>query len=176
MDSFQDQQLIEIIQEGMPLVARPYAAIGQQIGLSESEVIHRIQQLKATGKIKRFGIVVRHRKLGYRANAMVVWDIPDEQVAEMGQRFSQFNFVTLCYRRPRHLPDWRYNLFCMIHGHDRATVLTKLQYMIDTCGLEDIPHHILFSRRCFKQRGANYRRRPQPQAVPHYPTQWVVGA
>ena len=174
MDSFQDQQLIEIIQEGMPLVARPYAAIGQQIGLSESEVIHRIQQLKATGKIKRFGIVVRHRKLGYKANAMVVWDIPDEQVAEMGQRFSQFDFVTLCYRRPRHIPDWQYNRFCMIHGHDRATVLTKLQHMIDTCGLEDIPHHILFSRRCFKQRGANYRRRPQ--AVPHYPTQWVVGA
>ena len=151
-----DQLLIEAIQNGLPLVSRPYAAIGKRIGMSESEVLARLSRLLKTGAIKRFGVVVRHRKLGYCANAMVVWNIPDEQVTSLGQQLGQFDCVTLCYRRARHLPDWPYNLYCMIHGKDRNTVLDKLDGIIEQCDLTDIPHQVLFSRRCFKQRGAIY--------------------
>ena len=88
---------------------------------------------------------------------MVVWDVPDNEVAELGRCLSGFEFVTLCYRRPRHLPQWPYNLFCMIHGQDREEVMEKFRLIISSCGLEDTPKAVLFSRRRFKQRGAIYR-------------------
>ena len=152
----QQAALIEAIQEGLPLVPRPYAQIGARIGLSEQQVIRRLRGLLEQGVISRLGVVVRHRKLGYRANAMVVWDIADEQVAVVGQRLARFPFVTLCYRRPRRLPEWSYNLFSMIHGRDRTEVLAHVDELVNACGLHDIEHQALFSTRCFKQRGARY--------------------
>ena len=154
--SKQELLLIEAIQDGLPLVSHPYAEIGKRIGMSEVEVIQRLSQLLQTSVIKRLGIVVYHRKLGYRANAMVVWDIPDEQIDFVGQQISQFDFVTLCYQRARHLPEWPYNLFGMIHGKNRDIVLNKLDRLIAQCKLSEVPHQILFSRHCFKQRGAIY--------------------
>ncbi len=151
-----DQLLIKIIQNGLPLVSRPYAAIGEQIGLTETEVIAKLNSLIETGIIKRFGIVVYHRKLGYRANAMVVWDIPDVKVNLIGQRLGKFEFVTLCYLRSRHLPDWPYNLYCMIHGMDKEVVLQKIAKLTEQCELNQFPQQILFSKHCFKQRGAVY--------------------
>jgi len=161
-----DHLLIEAIQDGLPLVSRPYAAIGERIGMSEAEVINRLSYLQQTAVIKRLGVVVNHRKLGYRANAMVVWDVPDEQVASIGKQIGQFDFVTLCYRRARHLPEWSYNLFGMIHGKDRNMVLDKLDILIEQCKISHIPHLVLFSRRCFKQRGAIYTSRQPPVVYP----------
>jgi len=154
-----DWNIIEIIQSGIPLISKPYASIGAKIGLSESEVIQRITQLQDNGIIKRFGIVVRHRKLGYQANAMVVWNVPDNLVSTVGKQLKEFEFVTLCYRRPRKLPDWRYNLFCMIHGQDRQNVKEKIALIIEQCQFQHFEHEILFSRRCFKQCGAQYVQR-----------------
>lgn len=148
--------LIDAIQGGLPLVPRPYAEIGEQIGLSEREVITRIRGLLEQGVIKRLGVVVRHRKLGYTANAMVVWDVQDEKVGELGRCLGGFPFVTLCYRRPRHLPEWPYNLFTMIHGRDRTEVLLRVDELVQCCSLQSVPHQALFSPRCFKQRGARY--------------------
>ena len=151
-----ERKLIGVLQHGLSLVSRPYAAIAEQIGSTENEVIHYISLMQNRGDIKRFGVVVRHRPLGYKANAMVVWDIPDERVDELGQCFGQFEFVTLSYRRPRHLPDWPYNLFCMIHGKDRDDVLRNLALMAERCNVSHLRHEPLFSNRCFKQRGAIY--------------------
>lgn len=150
------QALITAIQAGLPLVSNPYAAIGAQVGLSEREVICRLQMLLDQGVIKRLGVVVRHRELGYDANAMVVWDIPDQRVQQLGACLGRFSFVTLCYRRPRRLPAWPYNLFTMIHGRDRGEVLARMEELVDRCVLHDIPHQALFSRQRFKQRGAHY--------------------
>ena len=156
--------LIAVIQEGLPLVPRPWAVIGARLGMSEDEVMRRVRSLQRDGTIKRLGVVVRHRRLGYRANAMVVWDLPDERVAEVGHCFGRFDFVTLCYRRPRRLPVWPYNLFTMIHGRDRAEVQARVGELIVACGLEEVPHAVLFSRRSFKQRGARYRFVDLPEA------------
>ncbi len=152
-----DRKVVAGIQSGLPLVSRPYAEIGKAIGMPESEVIERVAGLLKRGLIKRMGVIVRHHELGYRANAMVVWDIPDEKVSELGQCMGCFEFVTLCYRRPRRLPDWPYNLFTMIHGRNREEVLDKLAFLVRRCHLQDITHDILFSRRRFKQRGAVYQ-------------------
>lgn len=152
----QDKALVSAIQSGLPLCSRPYAEIGRHIGMSETEVMQRLQHLLDDDFIKRMGVVVRHHELGYRANAMVVWDVPDAQLSELGPCMGQFEFITLCYQRPRRLPDWRYNLFCMIHGRDRDEVLGCVDFVIERCALQDIEHEVLFSRRRFKQRGARY--------------------
>lgn len=151
-----DRRLIATVQDGLPLGERPFQVIGEAIGLSEDEVIAGLRRLIGDGTIKRFGIVVRHRELGYRANAMVVWDVPDEQVEGAGRRLAELPFITLCYRRPRRPPAWPYNLFCMIHGRERATVLTQIEAATRAAGLDARSRAVLFSRRCFKQRGARY--------------------
>ncbi len=157
-DSAFETALIEIISQGLPLVRQPYAAIAEKLGCSEDRVIDSIKRITMRGDIKRFGVIVRHRQLGYSANAMVVWDIPDERVAELGHCIGQYAFVTLCYQRPRRLPEWRYNLFSMIHGQDRDAVTRQVEFIAEQCDMNGIEHKILFSKRCFKQRGASYRR------------------
>jgi DNA-binding Lrp family transcriptional regulator len=151
------EDLIEAIQAGLPLVSRPYREIGARLGMSEQAVIGRLRGMIEAGIIKRLGVVVRHHELGYRANAMVVWDIPDERVDRIGRQLGDIDCVTLCYQRPRRLPDWPYNLFCMVHGQDRDEVLACIARLVDALGLGDIRHAVLFSGRRFKQRGARYR-------------------
>ncbi len=151
-----DLALMRSIENGLPLVKRPYAEVGARLGLSEAEVIRRIAGLQQQQLIKRFGIVVRHRELGYKANAMVVWDIPDEQVSGYGHCLGKFSHITLCYQRPRHLPQWPYNLFTMIHGRNKEEVLANVEAIANACGLSDTPREVLFSGRRFKQRGARY--------------------
>ena len=152
-----DSQLIEIFQQGLPVVSRPYALIGQQLNLSEDEVIARLTRLKKQGLVKRLGVVVNHRRMGYKANAMVVFDVPNHLADQIGGHISQFGFVNLCYQRPRHGEKWPYNLYCMIHGKNREKVLQQLDYLIESCGLAQFSREILFSRKCFKQRGAFYQ-------------------
>ena len=121
------------------------------------ELIQRLNKLKQQALIKRLGVIVTHRQLGYQANAMVVFDIPDKLVKQKGQQISQLTFINLCYLRPRQGAEWPYNLFCMIHGKSRELVRQQLQQLIDNCTLENYAHDILFSPRCFKQRGAIYK-------------------
>ena len=149
--------LIEALCVGLPLDPRPYKVLGARLGMAEGEVISLLESLIGRGIIRRFGVVVQHRRLGYTANAMVVWNIPDEMVDEIGKRMGEVDFVTLCYQRPRRLPDWPYNLFCMVHGSKRETVLKQVQSLADELGIGDISNEILFSSRQFKQRGARYQ-------------------
>lgn len=146
--------LIPLLQEGLPLTHAPYADIGSRIGLSGEAVREQIDSMLTAGIIKRFGVVVRHHELGYRANAMCVWDIGDGSVDELGRSMAEVPFVTLCYRRPRWMPNWPYNLFCMIHGKDRGTVLAQVEQLNDEFDLCRVAQDVLFSGRRFKQRGA----------------------
>ncbi len=151
-----DNRVIAAIQGGLPLTSRPWAEIGERLGMSEDAVLARVRALQAGGYIKRMGIVVRHHELGYTANAMVVWDVPDDRVDAVGDALGRQRCVTLCYRRPRR-PGWPYNLFSMIHGKDRERVLDYIDQMVEELDLQGIPREVLFSGRRFKQRGARYR-------------------
>ena len=151
-----DRELIKAVQHGLPLVSRPYQKIAETLGTTERDVVQRLQKLINNGAIKRFGVIVRHRELGYRANGMVVWDVPDHRIDELGTCIGRFACVTLSYHRPRRLPQWPYNLFTMVHGRNREEVMDKIDEIIDTCKLQDIDHKVLFSTRRFKQRGASY--------------------
>jgi DNA-binding Lrp family transcriptional regulator len=154
-----DLGLVSAIADGLPLVARPFQALGAGLGLSEAEVLERLAAMRESGIIRRFGIIVRHHELGFRANAMVVWDIPDQVVGQVGALLGAQPEVTLCYRRPRRLPDWPYNLFCMVHGRDRNQVTAAIGHMVGRLELWDFRHDVLFSLKRFKQTGARYGRR-----------------
>ncbi len=151
-----EQRLMAALEPGLPLVARPYAALADAAGITEAMALELIEAWLAEGIVKRFGVVVRHQELGYTANAMCVWDVPDNQVTALGRRLAAEPGVTLCYRRERALPDWPYNLYCMIHGRDRAEVLDRRVRLAAGIGLDALPHAVLFSRRRFKQCGARY--------------------
>ncbi len=114
-----ERRLRGLLEQGLPLVPRPWRTLAEQAGMAEDQVMACVRRWQADGMIKRLGLVVKHRRLGIQANAMVVWNVPDERVAEVGRRLAHETAVTLCYRRPRRLPDWPYNLFCMIHGARR---------------------------------------------------------
>jgi DNA-binding Lrp family transcriptional regulator len=157
-----DTALLDLIAGGLPLDSRPYAVVGARLGMTETEVMDRLGRLLADGTIRRLGVVVRHQELGYRANAMVVWALPEERVTGLGERIGGLPFVTLSYRRPQR-PGWPYNLFTMIHGRDRAAVLAQVDRIKELCGLNDVDSAVLFSGRRFKQRGARYGAAPAAQ-------------
>jgi DNA-binding Lrp family transcriptional regulator len=153
-----DRNLLAAIEDGLPLTERPYLDVAHRLRSCETEVIDRLARLSAEGVVSRFGCVVRHRRLGFAANAMAVWSIPDEAIAEVGATFAQHPRVTLCYRRPRRLPDWPFNLFCMVHASARAEALAILEELNRRVAAP-LAHAVLFSTRCFKQRGARFSAR-----------------
>ncbi|MGZ5249287.1 MAG: siroheme decarboxylase subunit beta [Caldimonas sp.] len=117
-----DRRLIAATQSGLPLVARPYEAIGAMLGVSSEQVTERFAELLASGLVRRIGAVPNHYRLGYSANGMTVWDVEDARVDELGERVGALPGVSHCYRRPRELPLWPYNLFAMLHGRSREEV------------------------------------------------------
>jgi siroheme decarboxylase len=147
-----ERSLAARLAAGLPLEPRPFAAFG----LPEEEVIARIARWLESGVARRVGAVVRHRPLGYQANAMVVWDVPDDEAAEAGRRLAADAAVTLCYRRARALPAWPYNLYCMLHGRERASVEREIERVCDAHAMRGNPRAVLFSQRCFSQRAARY--------------------
>ena len=148
-----DRALIVATQGGLPLVARPYQAIGERVGIPGDEVVRRLQALLDSGIIRRIGAVPNHYAIGWTANGMTVWDVADARVDELGARVGALDFVTHCYRRPRALPDWPYNLFAMVHGASRAEVADKAAIIATLLGAACRAHEILFSTRILKKSG-----------------------
>jgi DNA-binding Lrp family transcriptional regulator len=110
-----EKQLVQELQTEIPLVSRPFLALAQKLNLSEEEVLTKIKDLAVRGVIRRFGATVNHQQVGYVVNAMVVWQVPEEQIKEAGKILASFPEVTHCYARPAQ-PKWPYNLYTMIHG------------------------------------------------------------
>lgn len=150
-----DVALLGAIQDGLPLCETPFAHIGEQINMSETEVITRLEKLIDAGIIRRFGLVMQHHSLGFRSNAMVVFNIPDADVDNIAAQIIKHDFVTLCYCRHRN-PQWPYNLYCMIHGRERAVVETQIKTLKNEVKLMTFASKTLFSKRRFKQNGARF--------------------
>ncbi len=162
--SAKDRDLIAALEPGLKLVPRPYHALSELLGWTEGQVMSRLASLIETGIISRFGCILRHRKIGYTANAMAVWNVPNDQVDDVAARLAKLDAVTLCYRRTRRLPHWPYNLFAMIHGQEKAQVRREIGAAELSTGLHAFPGAVLFSKRCFKQSAARYFSRLQGAA------------
>lgn len=148
-----DRALIVATQGGLPLVSRPYEAVGQSLGIGGDEVIARLRALLASGIIRRIGAVPNHYAIGWTANGMTVWDVDDAQIDALGLQVGALECVTHCYRRPRALPDWPYNLFAMVHGSSREEVLDKAALIATLLGAAARTHDVLFSSRILKKTG-----------------------
>ena len=148
-----DRRIIRATQAGLPLVPRPYHAVAEQLDLSPDEVMARIEDMLEFGIIRRIGLVPNHYRLGYIANGMTVWDVPDERVDELGARIGGLDAVSHCYHRPRHLPDWPYNLFAMVHGRSREDVERQASGIAEILGECSRAHAILYSTRILKKTG-----------------------
>ena len=148
-----DRRIIVATQNGLPRARRPYHAIGERVGATAAEVMARLQRMLECGMIRRIGAVPNHYALGYRHNAMSVWNVPDERVRESGEQIGALEFVSHCYHRPRHLPEWPYNLFAMVHGRERAEVEAKVAEIARLLGNADQGHALLYSTRILKKTG-----------------------
>lgn len=148
-----DRALIVATQDGLPLVPRPYETIGAQIGISGGEVMCRLQAMLANGIIRRIGAVPNHYAIGWTANGMTVWDVANARIDELGALVGALDFVTHCYRRPRALPDWPYNLFAMVHGSSRQEVGEKALRIAELLGQACRASDILYSTRILKKTG-----------------------
>jgi DNA-binding Lrp family transcriptional regulator len=148
-----DRRLVLATQGGLPLVERPYHQLAEQIGIPPAEVMARLTRMLESGIIRRIGAVPNHYAIGYTANGMSVWDVPDEGIDELGARVGALDFVTHCYHRPRRLPAWPYNLFAMVHGASRAEVLAQVAEIARVIGADCRSHDVLFSTRILKKTG-----------------------
>jgi DNA-binding Lrp family transcriptional regulator len=148
-----DEAIVRATQAGLPLVAEPYRALAQQLGIRQAELLERLEAMLADGRIRRIGAVPNHYALGYTANAMSVWDVADDAVDSLGARVGALPCVSHCYRRPRRLPDWRYNLFAMVHGRSRAQTAAQLEEIRALLGPALAASDVLYSTRILKKTG-----------------------
>jgi len=148
-----DRRIIRETQAGLPLVPRPYHAIAEKLKLTPNELMARMADMLEFGVIRRIGVVPNHYKLGYVANGMTVWDVADEQVDQLGEQVGALASVSHCYRRPRHPPDWPYNLFAMVHGRTRDEVEREAVRIAAILGEHLRAHTILYSTRILKKTG-----------------------
>ncbi len=143
-------------QAGLPLVPRPYEAVGGTIGATGEEVMATLRAMLADGRVRRIGVVPNHYAIGYVANGMSVWDVDDAAVGELGPRVGALGFVSHCYRRPRRLPHWRYNLFAMVHGRRREEVEEGVAAIARLLGDACRAREVLYSRRILKKTGLRF--------------------
>ena len=148
-----DRRIVKATQEGLPLSAHPYHAVAASIGLAPEDLMTRMRRMLAKGIIRRIGAVPNHYRLGYTANGMSVWDVADDAVGAIGPEIGALDFVSHCYRRPRHPPLWPYNFFAMVHGRDRGEVEDKVNAIAARLGDRDRGHEVLYSTRILKKTG-----------------------
>ncbi len=148
-----DEAIVRATQAGLPLVPEPWRAVARAAGVSEDELLARVSAMLADGRMRRIGAVPNHYALGYTANAMTVWDVDDEAVDELGEQVGALAFVSHCYRRPRRLPAWPYNLFAMVHGRSRAETEVRMAEIRAVLGAALRASDVLYSSRILKKTG-----------------------
>lgn len=157
--AMEDHALAAAVEQGLPIVDAPYAAWAEQAGCAEASVLQRLQIWLDRGALRRFGAIVRHHEMGLHANAMTVFNVPEDQFVAAGERLARQTGVTLCYARARD-EGWPYNLYCMVHGRSREDVQSLIELARVAAGLTDYDHAVLFSTRRHKQTGARYFQAP----------------
>jgi DNA-binding Lrp family transcriptional regulator len=148
-----DLKIMRATQVGLPLVSRPYHTIAEDLNLPVEIVMARFEAMQESGVIRRIGAVPNHYKLGYKFNGMTVWNVPDERVDLLGEIIGNLPFVSHCYHRPRHLPDWHYNLFAMVHGKTQTDVNQQIEQIAVLLGDFNLGNDVLFSTKILKKTG-----------------------
>lgn len=153
MLSLLDKKIISLVSRDMPLVDRPFRHLAKKAGIKEQALINRIKAYKKRGLLRKFSAVLNHRKAGFVANAMCVWDVPEKLVVKAGNLIAKFCEVSHCYQRKKY-PGWNYNLYAMVHGKTKDECIKTAKKISKKIGFSD--YKILFSSREFKKTGVIY--------------------
>ena len=148
-----EKRIIGELQHDLPVTAQPYAAVSARLNMGESQLLHHIRAMLAKGLIRKIGAVLRHRRVGFAANALCVWRVPEEAVAEVGTMFAELASVTHCYERATH-PQWPYNLYTMVHAAKREECEALIGAMRDMSGISD--YRAFYSTRELKKTSMRY--------------------
>jgi DNA-binding Lrp family transcriptional regulator len=147
------QRIVASTQAGLPLTPEPCETLAEALGCSTAEVVLRMEAMLRSGAIRRIGLVPNHYKLGFGGNGMTVWSVPNHRLDRVGERIGALDCVSHCYARPRHPPDWPYNLFAMVHGRDRREVLRRVAEISKLLDGQVQGHDVLFSTEILKKTG-----------------------
>lgn len=148
-----DKAAIRALQEDIPLTPRPFDLWGEQVGLTYDELLNRAYDLQDRKVMRRFSAVLHHRKAGFRANAMGVWEVPEKRIEEVGNAFAQYQAVSHCYQRPTY-EDWPYSIFSMVHGRSVEECESLLDTMAEETGIAN--RESLYSTREYKKTRVRY--------------------
>ena len=149
----QDLRFIRVLQEDLPLLEMPFAVLAEQTGSSEEELFAWTKKMEHLGYMRRFAAILHHRNAGFKANAMVVWEVPADQVDAVGEQMARFREVSHCYRRPIY-PNWPYPLFTMIHAETHSACMDVVKRIEERAGT--FPHKNLFSTKEYKKVRVKY--------------------
>jgi DNA-binding Lrp family transcriptional regulator len=153
----EERDLIVEVQGGLPVTATPYADVAEELGVDTEWVTSTIKRFNEEGKVRRVGVIPNHYSLGYTENGMTVWNVPDDLVSEVGPEVASLDFVTHCYRRPRHEGVWPYNFFAMTHGRSEEESQQRIQQVKETMesfwDVGDDDWDTLFSTQILKKTG-----------------------
>ncbi len=149
----QDIRFIRVMQEDLPILELPYAVWAEQAETTEEELFAWARKMEHLGYLRRFAAILHHRNAGFKANAMVVWQVPQEQVDACGEQMALFREVSHCYRRPVY-PHWPYPLFTMIHAETHAACMEVVRRIEERIGR--FPHKSLFSTKEYKKVRVKY--------------------
>ena len=149
----EDKQFVRELQKDMEVIDEPFVKSANNLGITEKELFEKMKHYESIGVMRRFAAILRHRQVGFTANGMIVWKVPNEKISEVGSKLGAFPQVSHCYERPTY-PDWPYNVFSMIHckTHNEAQEMARtIQNQIH---VDD--YMILFSSREFKKTRVEY--------------------
>jgi DNA-binding Lrp family transcriptional regulator len=133
--SDQEKKLIRVLQQDLPIVEEPFAIWAKQAGVSVDQLLEAAEDFRNRKVMRRFSAVLRHRELGFDANAMGVWLVPSDRQDKFGATAAGFSEVSHCYLRPSY-EDWPFNIFTMIHTQDRAAATTVLKTISAATGID----------------------------------------
>lgn len=148
-----DKKIIGLIQGDLPVEANPFEIMAEKIGIDENEFIKRVRSLKEKGIMRRFGATLRHQEVGFNSNAMVAWNVLEDEIEEVGKLMAGFREVSHCYQRKRQ-KDWQYNLYTMVHGDNREDCFRIAAEMSLKAKVSE--YQLLFSEKEFKKTSMEY--------------------
>ena len=149
----QDKDFIRELQKDMEIIDEPFVKAANNLGITENELFEKMKHYEDHGIMRRFAAILRHRKIGFTANGMIVWKVPKDRISEVGEKLGTFPQVTHCYERPTY-SDWPYNVFSMIHCKTHVEANEMAKTIQDQIHVDD--YRILFSSREFKKTRVEY--------------------
>jgi DNA-binding Lrp family transcriptional regulator len=148
-----DKEFIRELQKDLEVMSRPFDTSARNLGITVDELFKKANEYESMGVMRRFAAILRHRDVGFTANGMIVWKVPEDKIDEVGYKLASFPQVSHCYRRPVY-PDWQFNLFSMIHARTIEAAKKIAIELSNFVGIND--YNILFSSREFKKERVKY--------------------